>query len=114
MAPSGAPTRGPFLSSFTSGCRTGTPCTASASRRGVDEGLGALVDEPGLDQPVGDELAQILGRARLHARGDFLGEEFEQKVGHQGHAAVPAGSRRRRRESKRAAARDLDALAAAA
>ena len=51
-------------------------------RRG--ERLGALVDEPGLDQPVGDELPQILGRARLHARGDFLGEEFEQKIGHGG------------------------------
>src|SRR5256884_7179461 len=27
-------------------------------------------------------LAQILGRARLHARRNFLGEQFEQKVGH--------------------------------
>ena len=52
-----------------------------------DEGLGALVEEPGIDQPVGDELAQILGRARLHARGDFLGEQFEQQVGHEGHRA---------------------------
>ena len=47
-----------------------------------DEGLGALVDEPGIDEPVGDQLAQVLGRARLHARGDFLGKQFEQKVGH--------------------------------
>ena len=59
------------------------------ARRG--EGLGALVDQPGLDQPVGDELAQILGRARLHARGDFLGEQFEQKVGH----GVTGGGARR-------------------
>ena len=33
--PSGAPTRGPFFSSRTSGWRAGTPATCSASRRGV-------------------------------------------------------------------------------
>ena len=46
------------------------------------EGLGAVVDEPGVDQPVGDSFAQILRRPRLHARGDFFGEKLEQKVGH--------------------------------
>ena len=46
------------------------------------ERLGALIDEPGLDQPVGDRLAQILRRPRLHARRDFLGEQFEQEIGH--------------------------------
>ena len=51
-----------------------------AARR--DEGLGALIGEPRRHQPVGDELAQILGGARLHARGDFLRQEFEQKIGH--------------------------------
>ena len=56
-----------------------------------DEGLGALVDEPGIDEPVGDQLAQVLGRARLHARGDFLGKQFEQKVGH----GVTGGGARR-------------------
>ena len=35
----GDETRGPFFSSFTSGCRTGTPLTASASRRGVTKAL---------------------------------------------------------------------------
>ena len=82
IAPSGAPTRGPFFSSFRSGClhRHALHRERQPARR--DEGLGALVDQPGLDQPVGDELAQVLGRARLHARGDFLGEQFEQKVGH--------------------------------
>ncbi len=49
------------------------------------ERLGALIDQAGLDQLVGDELAQILGGARLHARGDFLGEEFDQEVGHGGY-----------------------------
>ncbi len=46
------------------------------------ERFGALVHQPGLDQPVGDELAQIVRRARLHARGDFLGEKLKQKIGH--------------------------------
>ena len=84
IAPSGAPTRGPFFSSFTSGWRAGTPCDREREPARRREGLGALVDEAGRDQPVGDELLQIVGRARLHARGDFLGEEFEQKVGHRG------------------------------
>ena len=58
-----------------------------AARRG--EGLRAFIDEPGLDQTVGDELLQILRRARLHARGDFFGEKFEQKIGH-AYTAPPA------------------------
>ena len=37
-----------------------------------DEGLGALVEEPGADERVGDEPAQILGGPRLHARRNFL------------------------------------------
>ena len=53
-----------------------------AARRG--ERLGALVRQPGRDQPVGDHLAQVVGRARLHARRDFFGQKFEQKVGHIG------------------------------
>ena len=48
------------------------------------ESLRAFIDEAGCNQPVGDHLAQVLGRARLHARGDFLGQEFDQKVGHFG------------------------------
>ncbi len=47
-----------------------------------DERLGALINEPRLHQPVGDKLAQILRRPRLHARRHFLGKEFEQEVGH--------------------------------
>ncbi len=47
-----------------------------------DESLGAFIDEPGLDQAVGDTFTQILRRAGLHARRDFFGEQFEQKVGH--------------------------------
>ncbi len=61
------------------------------------ECLGALIDEAGRDQLVGDELAQILGGARLHARGDFLGEQFDQEVGHGGYlAGLPAGTSHRR------------------
>ena len=43
----------------------------------------ALIDEPAIDQRVGDERFQVLGRAPLHARRDFFGEEFEQEVRHQ-------------------------------
>ena len=46
------------------------------------ERLGAFVDQPGIDQPVGHQLAQILRRPRLHARRNFLGEKLKQKVGH--------------------------------
>ena len=50
------------------------------ARRG--ECLGAFIDEAGRHQPVGDDFLQVLGGARLHARGDFLGQKFKQKIGH--------------------------------
>ena len=53
-----------------------------AARR--DEGLGPLIDQPGIDQRVGHGLLQILGGATLHARRDFFGEEFEEKFRHPG------------------------------
>src|SRR6185436_11839739 len=53
-----------------------------AARR--HERLGAVVDETGVDQPAGHELAQIRRRLRLHAGRNFLGEKFEQQVGHGG------------------------------
>ena len=46
------------------------------------EGARALIEATALDQRVGDELFQILGGTPLHARGDFLAEQFEQEVGH--------------------------------
>src|ERR1043166_45142 len=46
MARSGAPTRGPFFSSLTSGWRAGTPSTASASRRGVTNARAASYTSP--------------------------------------------------------------------
>ena len=52
------------------------------------ECLGALVDEAFGDELVGDHAAQIVRRLRLHARGDFFGEQFEQEIGHQ--APLPA------------------------
>ncbi|GAB6845642.1 hypothetical protein JCM2811A_46440 [Methylorubrum rhodinum] len=58
------------------------------------EGLGALVEEAALHQRIGDELPQILGRTPLHARGDFFGEEFEEKVGHARGNSGPVGPRR--------------------
>ena len=47
-----------------------------------DERLGALIDETSLDQRIGNELAQVLRRAGLHAGGDFFAEQFEQEIGH--------------------------------
>ena len=46
------------------------------------ERLGAVVSQASRDQPVGHGFAQILRRPRLHARRDFLGEKFEQEIGH--------------------------------
>ena len=59
------------------------------------ESLGALVCQPGRDQPVGDHLFQVIGGARLHARGDFLGKEFEQKIRHDGLKCRGKSCRRR-------------------
>ena len=47
------------------------------------EGGRAFIDEAGIDQAVRHHLAQILRRPRLHAGGDFLGEQLEQEIGHQ-------------------------------
>ena len=53
---------------------------AEAARR--VEGRGGGIGQTGLDQTVGHHLLQVFGRPRLHARRDFLGKEFDQKVGH--------------------------------
>ena len=42
----------------------------------------AFIDETFGDQLVGDHLAQVIRRLRLHARGNFFGEQFEEKIGH--------------------------------
>jgi hypothetical protein len=52
------------------------------------ERLRAFVDQSLGDELVGDHAAQIVRRLRLHARGDFLGKQFEQKIRHQ--TALPA------------------------
>ena len=41
---------------------------------------GRYIGQPGLDQPVGDQAAQILARARLHPCRDFLGKQLDQQV----------------------------------
>ena len=61
-------------------------------------GDGALIDEAALDERIGDELPQILRGAALHARGDFLGEQFEQEIGHGGALSRPG---RQRGEARR-------------
>ena len=52
------------------------------------------VGEAALDEAVGDEAAQVVGRLRLHPGGDFLGEEFEQEVGHARLGSSPSGGSR--------------------
>ena len=52
------------------------------------EGFGAFIDQTLGDQLVGHHAAQIVRRLCLHARGNFFGEQLEQKIGHQ--AALPA------------------------
>ena len=60
---------------------SGTPSITSANRRGVENDRPRRFRARGF-QPVGHEAAQVIGRARLHARRDFLGEQFEQEFGH--------------------------------
>ena len=51
-----------------------------AARRGKRGG--ACVGQPGLYQPVGHARAQVVRRARLHARGNFFGKKFDQQIRH--------------------------------
>ena len=67
---------------------------------GRGEGGGVGVGEAALDEAVGDEAAQVLGRLPLHAGGDFLGEEFEQEVGHRGASGGGTGKPEAVREVK--------------
>ena len=53
------------------------------------ERLRAFIDQPLGDELVGDHAAQIVGRLRLHPRGNFFGEKFEQKIGHQWLLSTP-------------------------
>ena len=52
-----------------------------AARRGV--GLRAFIGEARFDEAIGDQAAQIFRGPRLHAGGNFLGEEFDQEFRHQ-------------------------------
>ena len=46
------------------------------------KGSSALIGQPRLHQSVRHQLLQILTRTGLHPRRDFLGKEFDEKVGH--------------------------------
>ncbi len=82
MAAAGAPTRGPFRSSRTSGCAAGRPSDMQrqAPRRHVS--LRALVGQIAIDERVGHQALQVVRRLALHARGDFFAEQFEKEIGH--------------------------------
>ena len=82
IAPSGAPTRGPFFSSRTSGWLRGQADDMQRQTARRREGARALIEAAALHQRVGDELLQILGGTPLHARRDFLAEQFDQQIGH--------------------------------
>ena len=84
MACSGAPTRGPFLSSDTAGDFFGTSSMTSASRRGVAKLLRLADLEPARLEAVDHEAAQIVRRARLQAGGDLFGKQLEQQLRHVG------------------------------
>ena len=72
-----------------------------AARR--DEGARLAEGQPGARQALGDQTAKLLGRARLHARRNLLGQELEQQLRHvtwppgRPAARAPAGSRSRPR-----------------
>ena len=51
-----------------------------AARRG--QGSGPGIGQTSLDQTIGDPLFQVLTGAGLHTRGDLLGKQFDQQVGH--------------------------------
>ena len=68
---------------------------------GRGEGGGVGVGEAALDEAVGDEAAQVLGRLPLHPGGDLLGEEFEQEVGHRGAFGGARMANRKRRGRSR-------------
>jgi hypothetical protein len=43
----------------------------------------AFIGQAGIDQAIGDQLAQIIGGFLLHAGGNFFGKQFEKKIRHQ-------------------------------
>ena len=54
------------------------------------ERLRALIDQPLGHQPVGHHAPQIVRRLRLHPRGNFFREKFEEKFGHLLYSPPPA------------------------
>ncbi len=50
--------------------------------------LDAFEHQAAIGQRADDQPFEILRRVRLHARGDFLGEQFEQKISHHAYLGV--------------------------
>ncbi len=88
IAASGAPTRGSLALLARSRLRGGQADHMQGEAPRRDESLRALVDEIALDEGVGHEALQVVGRLPLHAGGDFFAEEFEEKIGHEGRLKV--------------------------
>ena len=60
-----------------------------------DESLGRRKFQPGFGEAIAHEAFQILGRTPLHARRDFLREDFEQQLSHWPHLRPRATLRSR-------------------
>ena len=56
-------------------------CDVQGEPPGRGEAHGALMRKAALAQGSGDEPAEILGRPRLHAGGDFLGKSSSKRSG---------------------------------
>src|SRR5207237_2984118 len=64
------------------GLRPGEARHRERQPAGGDEGFQRSKREAGGLEPLAREPLQVLRRARLHARRNFLGEELEEKIGH--------------------------------
>jgi hypothetical protein len=57
-------------------------CVLRACRLVRRETARAFVQETALRQTADDEAFKVARGLRLHSRGDFFGEEFEEELGH--------------------------------
>ena len=69
-------------SSLTSDCSAGKPSIDERQAARRCETARAFVQEAAIGQRADDEAFEIARGCRLHARGDFFGEEFEEELGH--------------------------------
>ena len=88
MAFSGAPTRGPFFSSDTSGCFTGRPAIASVSRRGPAKARAASNNSPRSDSAPTIRRSKSFAACTCMRAGISSEKKFEQKIRHHARLGV--------------------------